>query len=81
MFGGINTRLITMNKAVAATSVGVVNGNMLRDLCYEKDSWAEVDFNVVMTEKTSLWKSRELPRGKRSPKKLLIHHFPWLRKE
>ncbi len=49
--GGINTRLITLNKAIAATSVGVVNGNMLRDLCYEEDSWAEVDFNVVMTDK------------------------------
>jgi ribonuclease PH len=51
LFGGINTRLITLNKAVAATSVGVVNGKMLLDLCYEEDSWAEVDFNVVMTDK------------------------------
>jgi len=34
---------------VAATSVGVVNGVMLLDLCYEEDSKAEVDMNVVMT--------------------------------
>jgi ribonuclease PH len=34
---------------VAATSVGVVEGRPLLDLCYEEDSRAEVDFNVVMT--------------------------------
>jgi ribonuclease PH len=34
---------------VAATSVGIVNGKMLLDLCYEEDSAAEVDMNVVMT--------------------------------
>jgi ribonuclease PH len=51
LFGGRNTRLITLNKAVAATNIGVVNGKMLLDLCYEEDSWAEVDFNVVMTDK------------------------------
>ena len=34
---------------VAATSVGVVDGLGLLDLCYEEDSRAEVDFNVVMT--------------------------------
>jgi len=35
--------------AVAATSVGVVGGELLLDLCYDEDYWAEVDFNVVMT--------------------------------
>jgi ribonuclease PH len=34
--------------AVAAVSVGVVDGEILLDLCYEEDSRAEVDFNVVM---------------------------------
>jgi ribonuclease PH len=34
---------------VAATSVGVLNNNMILDLCYEEDSRAEVDMNVVMT--------------------------------
>ena len=33
---------------VAATSVGIVNGEALLDLCYEEDSQAEVDMNVVM---------------------------------
>ncbi|MDD3345512.1 MAG: ribonuclease PH [Candidatus Omnitrophica bacterium] len=36
---------------VAATSVGIFNGNMILDLCYEEDSKAEVDMNVVMTGK------------------------------
>jgi ribonuclease PH len=35
--------------AVAAVSVGVVEGEPLLDLCYEEDARAEVDFNVVMT--------------------------------
>jgi ribonuclease PH len=35
--------------AVAAVSVGVVEGEILLDLCYVEDSHAEVDFNVVMT--------------------------------
>jgi ribonuclease PH len=35
--------------AVAAVSVGIVDGNLLLDLCYDEDSRAEVDCNVVMT--------------------------------
>ncbi len=34
---------------VAATSVGVVSGVPMLDLCYQEDSQAEVDMNVVMT--------------------------------
>ena len=34
---------------VAATSVGVVDGEVLLDLAYEEDSRAEVDMNLVMT--------------------------------
>ena len=36
---------------MAATSVGVVHSYRLLDLCYDEDSSAEVDFNVVMTSK------------------------------
>lgn len=36
--------------SVAATSVGIVKGSQLLDLCYEEDSQADVDMNVVMTE-------------------------------
>jgi len=35
--------------SVAATSVGIVDDVSLLDLCYEEDSRAEVDMNVVMT--------------------------------
>jgi ribonuclease PH len=34
---------------VAATSVGLVGGRPMLDLCYEEDSQADVDMNVVMT--------------------------------
>lgn len=34
---------------VAATSVGIVDGVPVLDLCYEEDSKAQVDMNVVMT--------------------------------
>ncbi len=34
---------------VAATSVGIVGGEAMLDLCYQEDSRAEVDMNVVMT--------------------------------
>ncbi len=34
---------------VAAVSVGIIKGEALLDLCYEEDSTAEVDFNIVMT--------------------------------
>ena len=34
---------------VAATSVGIVDGEIMLDLCYEEDSRAEVDLNLVVT--------------------------------
>ena len=34
---------------VAATSVGIASGIPLLDLCYEEDSQAEVDMNIVIT--------------------------------
>jgi ribonuclease PH len=36
---------------VAAISVGMLNGEAILDLCYEEDSRAEVDANIVMTDK------------------------------
>ena len=41
---------IPVKSAVAAVSVGIVGGEPLLDLCYEEDSSASVDFNVVMTD-------------------------------
>ena len=40
---------VPMSTAVAATSVGILEGVPLLDLCYEEDAKAGVDFNVVMT--------------------------------
>lgn len=50
-------RLINENKLnsmpihdyLASTSVGIVNGEAVLDLCYEEDSKAKVDMNIVMT--------------------------------
>ena len=39
-----------LRSAVAATSVGVVDGEVMLDLCYEEDHRAEVDVNIVMTD-------------------------------
>jgi ribonuclease PH len=40
---------IPLRDYVAATSVGVVGGEVLLDLCYEEDSKAQVDLNLVQT--------------------------------
>lgn len=35
---------------VAATSVGILSGEKILDLCYEEDSKAMVDMNIIMTD-------------------------------
>ena len=48
----VKTGMLTalpLKSAVAAISVGLVNGEAILDLCYDEDFRAEVDFNVVMT--------------------------------
>jgi len=42
-------RTIPVRDFVAATSVGIINQELLLDLSYAEDSRAEVDMNVVMT--------------------------------
>ena len=42
---------LPLDCAVAATSVGIVGEEALLDLCYEEDSTAEVDFNIVKTSR------------------------------
>jgi ribonuclease PH len=46
-FGALKTLPVT--QPVAATSVGIIAGVPMLDLCYEEDSSAEVDMNLVMT--------------------------------
>lgn len=40
---------IPLKNQIAAVSVGMINGEILLDLCYEEDSKADVDMNVVVT--------------------------------
>jgi len=40
---------VPLKDFVAAVSVGIVDGTPLLDLCYEEDSGADVDMNIVMT--------------------------------
>lgn len=42
---------IPVKSFVSAISVGILNGEAILDLCYEEDSKAEVDMNIVMTDK------------------------------
>ena len=42
-------KTLPLRDYVAATSVGIVGGTAMLDLCYEEDSRADVDMNVVMT--------------------------------
>lgn len=42
---------IPVRSFLSAISVGIVDGNRILDLCYEEDSNAKVDMNIVMTDK------------------------------
>jgi ribonuclease PH len=42
-------KTLPLRDYLAATSVGIVGGTAMLDLCYEEDSRADVDMNVVMT--------------------------------
>ena len=46
-FGAL--KRVPLRDYVAATSVGILGGEPIIDLCYEEDSQAAVDMNVVMT--------------------------------
>jgi ribonuclease PH len=46
-YGSIKT--LPLRDHVAATSVGIVDGEPMLDLCYEEDSHADVDMNLVLT--------------------------------
>jgi len=49
----VDNRLIgrmPLRDVVAAISVGLVDGELMLDLCYEEDFRAQVDFNLVLTQ-------------------------------
>ena len=60
--GTVSAAAIT--SPVAAVSVGIVKGLPLLDLCYEEDSTAEVDFNVVMMGEDSFVEVQGTAEGK-----------------
>lgn len=68
-------REMPVTSFVAATSVGIHQGEPLVDLCYEEDSHAEVDMNMVMTEKGEIIEiqgtGEERPFNKAELQKLL----------
>ena len=43
-------KALPLRTGVAAVSVGIVDEEVMLDLCYEEDSRASVDFNIVMTD-------------------------------
>jgi ribonuclease PH len=47
----MKTKILT---PVAATSIGIVKGNVLLDLDYEEDSKADVDLNIVMNSRLEI---------------------------
>ncbi len=57
--------------AVAAVSVGVVAGELLLDLCYDEDSRADVDFNIVMTNQGDMVEVQGTAEGRPFPKSTL----------
>ncbi len=62
-------RSIPIRGAVAATSVGIVNGEAILDLCYDEDYRAEVDFNIVMTDKSEFIELQATAEGQPFDKK------------
>jgi ribonuclease PH len=59
---------VPLKSAVAATSVGIVNTYMMLDLCYDEDSQAAVDFNVVMTGKGEFVEIQGTAEGRPFPR-------------
>jgi ribonuclease PH len=53
---------------IAAVSVGIVGGQLLLDLNYDEDSKAEVDANVVMTDKGEYIEVQGTAEGKPFPR-------------
>ena len=46
--------IMPVERFLAAVSVGIVDGEILVDLCFEEDSKAQVDMNVVMNSRSEL---------------------------
>ncbi len=49
LYSSKKIKTMPVNRFVSAISVGIVEGNHLLDLCYDEDSKAQVDMNIIMT--------------------------------
>ena len=63
--------VIPVRCAVAAVSVGILDGQVLLDLNYEEDSKTDVDFNVVMTDAGEFVEVQGTAEGAPFPKRAL----------
>lgn len=71
VLGLVRSRLVSeipLTGAVAAISVGMVDGDMLLDLCYQEDARAQVDFNVAMTDRDDLVEIQGAAEGNPFPR-------------
>jgi ribonuclease PH len=64
-------RDIPLRSAVAAVSVGMVDGGPLLDLCYQEDARAQVDFNVAMTDRGELVEIQGAAEGAPFPREMV----------
>ena len=64
-----------LTSKVGAISVGIVKGELIADLDYEKDSKAEVDLNLVLDEKFEILEIQGTAEGKPFPKDHLDQLF------
>ena len=69
--GGVVSQPPPLIGAVAAVSVGLVEGELLLDLTYAEDQLAQVDFTVVMTSQGELVEVHGATEGAPFPKELL----------
>lgn len=60
---------------IAAISCGIVDGEVMLDLCYEEDSSAQVDSNVVMTKSGKIIEFQTTAEGKPYEKSQLLELF------
>ena len=51
--------------------MGVVSGETILDLCYDEDSRADLDFNVVMTDKGDLVEIQGTAEGDPFPRSVV----------
>ena len=60
--GDLESNPIT--RPVAAVSVGVIEDQVMLDLCYEEDVRAQTDMNVVMTDEGGIIEIQGTAEGK-----------------